>query len=161
MVKVFSLLYIFVFYNIEFITDLVLGTNLETQAQGFYSIKCILQGIIMESDAVSPEAYSSLHRNHTTPNTQSSNFSNNQPHRAETHSVGWMHQDPGSLSRTNSNPMKQVDPFFHKPLGRYRCRQTHNSNSVLEMSMEEGDIIEVIYWEEDDLVFRIFFFSLC
>ncbi|KAJ1557842.1 hypothetical protein HK405_015053, partial [Cladochytrium tenue] len=151
---------------------LVLGTNLETNATGTFSVKCMTLGKLMDDAELSPpggpegEFSDVLQSNVPEDAMFDTSSSEENLHRSVSQRLNGDNQSGFAAAPQNDVPQPpavatsswtpfQVPNTLHRHIGRHIAIRTFQSGSVLEASLEVGDEVEVMLWEDEEMAVGI------
>ncbi|KAJ3137935.1 hypothetical protein HK101_003795, partial [Irineochytrium annulatum] len=122
---------------------MVLGTNIETGAMGMFSVDCIKSGAIISEDeeAANKQQF---------PPVEVIDEPTGLHLRTPPDPVG-NQRNPGA---PNWSPVPVPNPL-NRRIGRHVASRSYQSGSVLEASLERGDEVEIIFWEDDEIAVGI------
>ncbi|KAJ3216819.1 hypothetical protein HDU67_008905 [Dinochytrium kinnereticum] len=119
-----------------------LGSNLETGAMGTFLISCITTGTL------APEgAEDELPAN---PDDQNENPSSSEVNA----NVAVAGPSTTAERQREWSPIPVPNPLNRK-IGRHVAARAYQSGSVLEASLERGDEVEIMFWEDDEIAVGI------
>ncbi|KAJ1564369.1 hypothetical protein HK405_015070, partial [Cladochytrium tenue] len=151
---------------------LALGTNLETNATGTFSVKCMTLGKLTDDAELPPPggpegAFSDVLQSNVPEDAMFDTSSSEENlHRSVSQRLNGDNQSGYAMAPQNDVPQPPAvassswTPFpfpntLHRHIGRHVAIRTYQSGSVLEASLEVGDEVEVMFWEDEEMAVGI------
>ncbi|KAJ3103486.1 hypothetical protein HDU97_010069 [Phlyctochytrium planicorne] len=123
---------------------MALGSNVETGAMGTFPVACATTGTLAPKDAENAPS-----RSVDTATNISGDGGSTLPRGASLGAGEAPTEQKGEWS-----PLPVPNPLNRK-IGRHVASRSYQSGSVLEASLERGDEVEIMFWEDDEIAVGI------